>query len=83
MTEMQRNQEVLRNIGRAGHKERRINLIRLPTITSAKGGSRRNSDWDSGEYVSRPKGQSSDFEQIGHEYVHDAIGESGAVSESS
>ncbi|XP_035829013.1 serine-rich adhesin for platelets, partial [Aplysia californica] len=60
-SELQRHREALRNQGRAALRDRKASLIRLPTITSAK---RRTSLWDSGQYVSRPKGKSTEFESF-------------------
>ncbi|GFO28016.1 hypothetical protein PoB_005452100 [Plakobranchus ocellatus] len=67
--ELQKNQDMLRSIGRANLREKRMNLIRLPTITSAK--KRRQTTWDSGRNVSRPTGKSTVFET--HPYVEASI----------
>lgn len=66
--ELQKNQDVLRNIGRANLKEKRQSLIRLATISSAK---KRNSLWDSGNNVSRPKDKSTDLQV--RSYLEDTI----------
>ncbi|GFS13143.1 hypothetical protein ElyMa_001389500 [Elysia marginata] len=67
--ELQKNQDMLRNIGRANLREKRMSLIRLPTITSAK--KRRQTTWDSGKNVSRPAGKSTAFET--HPYLEDSV----------
>ena len=67
--ELQRNQDMLRNIGRANLREKRMSLIRLPTITSAK--KRRQTTWDSGKNVSRPAGKSTVFET--YPYLEDSV----------
>ena len=67
--ELQKNQDMLRNIGRANLREKRMSLIRLPTITSAK--KRRQTTWDSGKNVSRPTGKSTVFET--YPYLEDSV----------
>ncbi|RUS77151.1 hypothetical protein EGW08_015086 [Elysia chlorotica] len=67
--ELQKNQDMLRNIGRANLREKRMSLIRLPTITSAK--KRRQTTWDSGKNVSRPAGKSTAFET--YPYLEDSV----------